>query len=209
MANEKIPALYKKYFVDKGDERRMLFEKVASLYKPVKGIYPGCFVQITPSFYIPDMTYIDADKRINKFFNDAALSAYIEANKTYSESAAVTGFQSDYSADLPLENGSYDIMFSFYAGFISQICKKYLKPGAIVVCNNSHGDSSLASADPDYRLIAVIQRNGSKFTISDKNLDSYFHKKDGSPVDKEKVLQRMIGEKFTKTAFAYVFRFAG
>ena len=205
MSSEEIPKLYKQYFLDKHDDRRMLFEKLVALYHPRKGIYPGCFVHITPSFFINDMTYIDSDKRISKFFMDEKVSSYIEANKIYRESATVKSFQADFARDLPIENNAFDIMFSFYAGFISQSCKKYLKSDGILVCNNSHGDASIAYTDEDYRLIGVIKRNGEQFNITDKDLSSYFIKRDGSPINRNKVLEKMTGENFTKKGYAYVF----
>lgn len=67
MNSIEIPDLYKKYFVDKHDERKIMFKKIKDLYQPGKGLYPGSFVHITPSFFISDMTYIDSDKRIAKF----------------------------------------------------------------------------------------------------------------------------------------------
>jgi len=200
-----IPKLYKQYFVDKNDERKMLFDKLKNLYSPGRGIYPGSFVHITPSFFISDMTYIDSDKRITKFFKDEKVLSYIESNKNYDESSVVNAFQADFSSKLPISEDSFDMMFSFYAGFISQSCKKYLKESGILICNNSHGDASIAYTDEDYKLIAVIKRTGDSFTISDKDLGEYFIKKDKSPVDREKVLRKMTGENFTKKGYAYVF----
>lgn len=207
MCSTEIPALYRKYFVDKNDERRMLFEKIKEAYTPEKGVYPGSFVHITPSFYIREMTYIDSDKRISKFFSDENVLRYVEANKSYPESAVIHGLQADFSGDLPIQEHSFDIMFSFYAGFISRSCKNYLKNGGILVCNNSHGDASIARTDGDYTLAAVIKRNGENFSITDKELSSYCVKKDGSPIDTEKVLARMVGENFMRKAYAYVFTF--
>ena len=201
------PDLYKKYFIVKSDEREMLFAETAKLFNPEKGIYPGSFVHITPSFFIPYMTYVDSDKRISKFFNDESVLEYIKIRKEYSVEPTITAFQADFSSELQILPQSFDIMFSFYAGFISRDCKKYLKNGAVLVCNNSHGDSSLAYADPDYTFIGAVKRSGNHFKISTDNLDSYFIKKDGSPIDTEKVLKRMSGENFTKKAYAYIFRY--
>ena len=111
------------------------------------------------------------------------------------------------AGNLPIATESFDMMFSFYAGFISQSCKKYLKQDGILVCNNSHGDASIAFTDPDYFLTAVVKRSGERFRISSDSLDAYFHKKDKSPIDTEKVLRRMTGENFTKKAYAYIFRY--
>lgn len=201
-----IPSLYKKYFIDKNDERKNMFEIINDLYKPQNGIYPGSFVHITPSFYVPNMTYIDSDKRINKFFTDLNIDSYIEENKVYIENFTIKHFQTNFNSKIDIKENDYDLMFSFYAGFISQSCKKYLKEGGLLVCNNSHGDSSLAFVDKDYTFIGVIKRNGNKFTFSDKKLSDYFIKKDGTKIDKDKVLLRMIGENFTKKAYAYVFK---
>lgn len=202
----KIPVLYKKYFIDKNDERKDMFEKIYKLYTPQKGIYPGSFVHITPSFYIQNMTYIDSDKRINKFFGNEDLISYIEKNKSYSTETIIQYHQSDFNSKNQINEKDFDIMFSFYAGFISRSCKKYLKEGGILVCNNSHGDSSLAAIDNDYTLVGVIKRNRDNFKISQDNLSEYFIKKDGTEIDKEKVLKSMIGENFTKKAYCYIFR---
>lgn len=201
-----IPKLYKSYFIDKDDERRELFLKVSKQYSPKRGLYSGSFVHITPSFYIPSMVYIDSDRRVGKFFLEKELLEYIKKSREYSEEPEVKGLQMDFRSELPLEKESFDIIFSFYSGFISRECKDYLKVGGILICNNSHGDSSLAYLDSDYELIGVIRRYSNNFTISSSNLTDYFHKKDGSEIDQDKVLKTMIGEKFTKVAFAYIFR---
>ncbi|WP_028975463.1 hypothetical protein [Spirochaeta cellobiosiphila] len=201
-----IPTLYKKYFVDKKDERRSLFEAIQDLYKPQKGIYPGSFVHLTPSFYIKEMTYIDSDKRISRFFDGQDILSYVNLNKTYPEPPVIQAFQADFSRQIPIEKEAFDIMFSFYAGFISQSCKQYLRNTGILVCNNSHGDASLAFSDKDYSLIAVIDWEDETFKISEEHLDRYFIKKDGTPIDRANVLQSMKGERFTREAYAYVFR---
>jgi hypothetical protein len=201
-----IPVLYKKYYVDKHGERKMLFAKIVELYNPQKGIYPGSFVHITPSFFIKEMTYIDNDKRIPGFFKDAEVLSFISKNKIYFDTPAVIWFKADFENKLPLTKNYYDIMFSFYSGFVSQSCKKYLKEDGILVCNNSHGDASIAFLDEEYILTGVIKRNGMRFTITDKNLHTYFRKKDGSNINKAKVLEKMRGENFTKKEYAYVFK---
>src|SRR6056297_395128 len=201
------PKLYKQYFVDKKEERKNLFEKLKDIYKPQKGIYPGSFVHISPSFYIQEMIYIDSDKRITKFFEDKNVSKYINLNKTYEENPRIKAFQADFSSNLSIDEYYFDIMFSFYAGFISQSCKKYLKNNGILVCNNSHGDASIAYTDEDYKLRAVVKRNGGTFSITDIDLNTYFVKRDGTSIDRSKVLNKMVGENFTKKGYAYVFSF--
>lgn len=199
------PKLYKQYFIDKNDERLELFRILKSRFNVKNGIYPGSFVHITPSIFIPEMVYVDNDKRIDKFYSDKHIKKYIESIKEYDEEVKITGFQLDYNKELPVKENYYEIMFSFYSGFILQSCKKYLKKDGILVCNNSHGDSSVAILDNDYKFIGVVERDGNNFNISDKDLDLYFAKKDGSIIDREKVLENMKGEKFTKECYAYIF----
>jgi hypothetical protein len=207
MADYHIPSLYQRFFIDKQDERKQLFMNLSQKYQPSKGLYPGSFVHITPSFFIQDMTYIDMDRRMTTFFKDKHLSSFLQANKCYTETPIVNWYNADYTESLPIEENSFDMMFSFYAGFISKDCKKYLKREGFLICNNSHGDSTLAFLDDDYVLKGVINRKGDNFSISEHNLNSYFIKKDGTTIDKEKVLKKMIGENFTKKCYAYIFQY--
>nr|WP_319473703.1 hypothetical protein [uncultured Sphaerochaeta sp.] len=207
MTDHSIPSLYQRFFIDKQDERKQLFLKLAQKHQPSKGLYPGSFVHITPSMFIRDMTYIDMDRRMKSFFEDEKVSQFLEEHKTYTESPIVSWYMADYAKPLPIEENSFDIMFSFYAGFISRDCKKYLKPEGFLICNNSHGDSTLAFLDDDYVLTGVIKRRGENFTISENDLDTYFIKKDGTRINKEKVLEKMTGEHYTKSCFAYIFQY--
>lgn len=206
MSGPEPPKLYKKYFIDKGDERRELFEKLKAQFEIHRAVYPGSFVHITPSFYIEEMMYIDSDRRVHQFFHSKSTREYIEANREYDGSVLFTGLQADFSEELDIPSGYYGALFSFYSGFVSQACKKYLKGKGILIANNSHGDSSIAFTDPDYELIGMIHRKGSRFSITDKDLDQYFRKRDGSHIDVEKVLSTMTGERFTRPAYAYIFR---
>lgn len=92
--------------------------------------------------------------------------------------------ESDYSSDLPIKEKSFYILFSFYAGFISLSCKKYLKPNGILICNSSHGPTSIAYVYQDFELIGVIKRNGNAFRIKEEDVHMYFMKKDESSINR-------------------------
>ena len=202
----KVPELYAKYFIEKNDERLKLFQILVNTYDIKKGLYPGSFVHVTPSLVIPDMVYIDSDKRCKKFFESEITRNYIEKKKQYSEPVKYLFYEADFTGDLRnLQPGS-DLLISLYAGSISQFCGKYLKKDGILVANNSHGDAALAYLNPDYELIAVINRNGERFSSSNKNLESYFIPKSGAPINKEDVIKKMRGPAYTKSAYAYVFK---
>ena len=75
--------------------------------------------------------------------------SFVVRHKVYNETPMMAFHSSSYEADLPEPNGSFDLLISLYAGFISKPCKRYLKRGGILAVNNSHGDAGLASIDPD------------------------------------------------------------
>ena len=203
--------LYSTYHIDRQDERAELFEIVEREFHPTVGLYPGCFVHVTPSFYMPRMVYVDSDKRADRFFSSGEALQLVEQRRTYSENIEITFYQKDYRKGLELQDGTLDLLVSQYAGFIGDHCKRYLRGGGILVANNSHGDAGLAATDPDYELVAVVQRRGEKFRLSYSDLNEYFiPKSQRIPNEPEafrdhlKRLGRGIG--YTKTAADYIFR---
>ncbi|VDA99574.1 hypothetical protein S1OALGB6SA_644 [Olavius algarvensis spirochete endosymbiont] len=98
------------------------------------------------------------------------------------------------------------MLISLYAGFISKPCKRYLKLGGILAVNNSHGDASLVSIDPDYELIGVIQGRGDRLRVVEEKLDAYFKPKKQTVVTEELLRKANRGIGYTKTAPAYLFK---
>jgi hypothetical protein len=85
--------------------------------------------------------------------------------------------------------------------------KKYLKKDGILVCNNSHGDASMASIDHDYELVAVYnRRSDEKFSLSEKNLTEYLIPKQKREITKEYLQKTMKGIGYTKSPSGYIFR---
>ncbi|MDP8268392.1 MAG: hypothetical protein P9L97_06655 [Candidatus Tenebribacter davisii] len=198
--------LYEKYFIKKNDDRKELFRIIKSEFNPSTGLYPGSFVHITPSFFIPKMTYVDTDKRCHNFFSDDELIQFINKKKEYKSKTVIKYLNNDFTHNISTQTDSFELLISLYAGFISKHCKKFLKLNGILVTNNSHGDASIAFTDKDFKLIGVFKRRGEKFKLIANDLEKYFIKKDGSEIDCEKVLRKMIGEGFTNTGYAYVFK---
>ncbi|MBD3422020.1 MAG: hypothetical protein GF398_18060 [Chitinivibrionales bacterium] len=200
------PDIYKEYFVEKGDERLGLFRLLTEKFSIESGLYPGSFVHITPSLVIPFMAYVDMDKRCEPFFNSDKTRAFIEKNKEYEKPATYSFHKADFSEDFKEKRGSFDILISLYAGFISKYCGVYLKKGGILLVNNSHGDAPLAFLDDRFRFIGVVKRGGNRFSYSENALDSYFIPKGNRKIDKETIENTMKGPAYTKVAYAYVFR---
>lgn len=168
--------------------------------------YPGSYVHVTPSFVYPRVVYVDADRKAKRFFADPRALAFISTHKTYPQPAEVVFYGQDYTDPFPEPEGSFDLLISLWAGFISEPCKRYLRPGGWLLVNNSHGDAGLAALDPDYQLIAVINQRQGKHRLSETNLDDYFIPKRDIQVSADDLRELGRGIGYTKTASLYLFR---
>ena len=199
--------LYKKNHLDKDYTLIGLFREIKTMFNPKKVLYPGCYIHITPSLIFPDVTYVDSFRNTNKFYESLEIKKFIEKNKEYTEKSKFKFYLQDYSKDLPEELESFDLIISLYGGFVGQAVKKYLKKGGILVCNNSHGDATMASLDSAYELIAIYNRKSDeKFTISSKNLNEYLILKKKITITKKDLEKTMKGIAYTKSPSGYVFR---
>lgn len=63
----------------------------------------------------------------------------------------------------------------------------------------------MASIDPEYELVAVLKRRGEKFSLSEKDLDSYFVPKKDIEITREYLERTMRGIGYTKRAFSFIF----
>lgn len=203
----KVPELYKKYHVDKDYTSIGLFRALNEEFEIGKVFYPGSHVHITPSLIFSDVVYADSFRNTFKFFQDKSTKEYIEQNREYNEKPRFQFYQQDYNKPFEGLNKEFDLVISQYAGFVGQAAKPYLKKGGLLVCNNSHGDASMAAIDPDYELIAVYRRYADdKFSISSKNLDDYLIPKKGNIPTKQELLKSMKGVAYTKSPSGYIFR---
>ena len=156
--------LYKKEYIDKQFERKELFILLKNKHNIRKALYPGSFVHITPSLIFPEVVYVDSDKKAKIFFEDLKpINQYIEQNKSYKEESSLCFIFQDYSVPINLPNKHFDLLISQWAGPVSQSCKRYLKPGGVLLANNSHADAGIAYLDNDYQLISVIKYSNKKF----------------------------------------------
>lgn len=188
-------------------DRYDLFEKVVRTYRIEKGIYPGSYIHITPSFLIPEMIYIDNAKKAKKFFDhEDDIKKLIDQNKCYDKETVVTYYDNDYWLALDIPHGHADLLISQYAGFVSQACKDYLKSGGILLANDSHGDATLARFDDTYVFLGVITTGKDGYEILVDHLEDYFTFKRQRPVDLEKVKVTMKGPKYKRMPDYYLFK---
>lgn len=188
-------------YVAKTGNRLKLYKLIVEKYNIKTALYPGSHIDIDPSLIIPKVTYIDNFKGAIKFFtNTNAISEYLEKNKEYNQVCEFDFIAKDYTKLDKIEK--VDLIISQYAGFVGQATKKYLNPDGILLCNDSHGDATLAKFDDDFELIGIVKSN--KIIIN--NLDDYFKLPKDKQVDLDVVKLKMKGFKYAKNAENYIFK---
>ena len=197
--------LWEKQDRHKGDRKR-LFSAVREVVDGNHVIYPGSFVDIAPSFVFPSVTYIDTDKRTPTFFSDEDGITEIITSAGGSPTAEVRFIHGDYQTDLGLAPESFDLLVSLYAGFVSNHCTDYLRVGGILLAAPSHGDVAMASIDPRYRLVGVIESRSGNYRIKTTDLDSYLVPKSEIEITPAMLHERGRGIAYTRSPFGYLFQ---
>ena len=193
--------LYKEY--SKKIDRFDLYKNVANFFDIKKALYPGSYIDITPSLYIENVLYIDNYKHTSKFFNDKkSIFYYIDNHKIYDNSSEVNFLFADYISDNLDIDYDFDLIISQYAGFVSFYTKKYLKVGGIILCNDSHWDATLNYLDDSLEFIAVLENDNLLFN----NLSSYFKRSKNKSIDIEEVKRKMKPPRYIINAENYLFR---
>lgn len=160
---------YNRFYSALNFDRAGLFELIKDEYGCNTVLYPGCSIHITPSFYFQHVVYVDISETAKEFFQDNQnILSIVDSNKKYKQSAYIQFIHNDYTKELPVRENNYDLMLSIYAGGITKSCKKYIKPGGIIVSNNHHNDAQEAMEDSSLILKALIRRKGRKYQIEEK-----------------------------------------
>ena len=187
-------------------DRRALFTAVAGSVDASAVLYPGSYVDLAPSFVWPSVTYVDVDRRAGQFFDDDdGVQQLLAEHGVAPGTHAVRFISADYSDSLDLEDGSFDLLISLYAGFISEHCTRYLRVGGTLLVNPSHGDAAMASIDPRYRLVAVVTSRSGRYSVSSRELSTYFVPKRDVEVTRASLHASGRGVAYTRSPFAYVF----
>ncbi len=206
MAALSVQQRYEKYYTGE-KARRGIFDALAAWRSPKRALYPGSVILVTASFVFPSVVYVDTDRNARRFFAELDdVVSFVERHKAYREQPRIAFHGVSYEAELDEPDGSFDLLISLYAGFISKPCKRYLQVGGILVANNSHGDAGLASIDPDYAFVGVIQGRGERLGVVEEGLDDYFIPKQEMQISEALLRKRGRGIGYTNTASAYLFK---
>ncbi|WP_062526401.1 hypothetical protein [Demequina rhizosphaerae] len=191
-------------------DRSSLFGAVRDAWHPTSALYPGSYLDLSPSTAIPAVTYVDTDRRAARYFADTALvEAELRGRGDAGAAAEVVFLALDYTAPLPLAEAHFDMLVSLYAGPVWEHCRQYLAPGGRLLANASHGDASLAALDPSLRLVAAVHHRDGRYHLDTADLDRYLVPKKRADAVAERIRRAGRGIAYTKSAFAYVFEASG
>lgn len=200
----KTAELWAKQDQHQGDRWR-LFSAVAEALDASTVLYPGCYVDVAPSFVFESVTYLDVDKRAPIFFDDIDGIREIITDHNGPTEPDISFIHADYTSRLDLPDNHFDLLVSLYAGFISEHCTQHLKVGGTLLVNPSHGDAAMASIDPRYELSGVVISRSGEYRVSATKLDTYLIPKKPQAVTAEALHEAGRGIGYTKSPFAYLF----
>ena len=187
-------------------DRSELFDAIARTWPIQRALYPGSYVDLSPSTAIPTVTYVDTDVRAAKYFADTQrVQAELSRTSHPVADAEVIFLASDYTGTLPIADHSTDLVISLFAGPVWDHCRRYLRPGGWLLANTSHGDASHAALDPSLRLVGVAHHREGRHRLSTDHLDEYLMPKRAETADPEQIRRTGRGIAYTRSAFAYVF----
>lgn len=162
---------YNHHYVQLNFERAGLFKAIRDQYVCREVLYPGCSVHITPSLYFPHVIYVDQSETAAQFFtHEKEILEFVNRNRTYKQSAHVRFLQRDYTQPLPLQEGTFDLLVSIFAGGIARSCARYLKKGGLLLTNNHQGDAFEAVRSKSFKAMARAQFQKGKYVLAEENL---------------------------------------
>lgn len=200
----KTTELWSKQDQHEGDRWR-LFSAVAGAVDAKTVFYPGCYVDVAPSFVFDSVTYLDSDRRAPGFFADTDGVAEIIASHNGPTAPDVTFIHGDYTDPLDLPDEGFDLLVSLYAGFISEHCTQHLRVGGTLLVNPSHGDAAMASIDPRYELSGVVISRSGDYRVSTTDLDRYLIPKKPQDITVDSLHASRRGVGYTTSPFSYLF----
>lgn len=191
-------------------DRSGLFGALRSARPLTRALYPGSYLDLSPSTAITSVTYVDTDRRAARFFADRSLvSAELDGRTRPGAGTDVTFLHLDYTTALPLSPAGFDLLISLYAGPVWEHCRRYLAPAGWLLANTSHGDASLAALDPTLRLVAAVHHRSGQYRLDTADLGRYLIPARPATADPEAIRRTGRGIAYTTSAFAYVFQAAG
>ncbi len=153
-----VESSYDRLYVRHDFERAGLFALLAKSFHIRSVLYPGSSIHVTPSFYFPDVTYIDLQPQAQRFFAESpALYDLISARKVYRRRMQVRFYAADYNHPIPEIGADYDLLLSLYAPKAVRACLRYLAPRGFLLTCNHFGDVAAARMMPELEPIGQVR----------------------------------------------------
>jgi SAM-dependent methyltransferase len=184
-----------------------MFEALAGMWPIERALYPGSYVDLSPSTALRSVTYVDTDPR--------ALGCFAAHDRVRAELAGRSGpgaaqevrfLAADYTQPLDVPDSSVDLLISLFAGPMWEHCHRYLRPGGWLLANGSHGEASLAALEPTLRLVAAVHHKDGRYRLVTDRLDGYLVPKRQHTANPDHIRSTGRGIAYTRTAFAYLFQ---
>mmetsp|Transcript_13397 Transcript_13397/g.26424 ORF Transcript_13397/g.26424 Transcript_13397/m.26424 type:complete len:283 (+) Transcript_13397:121-969(+) len=165
-----------------------------------KTLYPGCHRHITASLFLPSVTYIDSDAKVQGLYSDPKALAYVAANKEYEGESHMLFKHKNFDQNLGLPDGSFDLIISASAGIVSVPCGRYLKKGGFLLVSDAHYDARMAYASPKlWELYGVYDGESETFTTDTKG---HFQLKSGGCISMKEVQESIDVPEKRKRSFS-------
>ncbi|WP_304455141.1 hypothetical protein [Nocardiopsis sp. YSL2] len=194
-------------YIDHIGDRTDLYRAVAAHTGARRVLYPGSYLDLTPSYVWAHVTYLDADARARKAFQGTHATTLATRHKQYPERPRIAFVPGDYThtlAELPA--AEWDLVISLYAGPVCEHATRCLRPSGWLLANNSHADAGLAHLDPRYRLAAVLHHRSGRYHLTTHDLGRYLQPKRLPHPTREQLHTAGRGTAYTHPATSYLFR---
>lgn len=197
---------FRQYYTEMQMERGGLFATMAREYGCSTLLYPGSSFHITPSFHFRHVVYVDRSAEAQAFFAASAeVLRIVNERKQYPQAPFVRFLARDFTEELPLQEGSYDLLLALYAGGIARACQRYLGAGGLLLTNNHQDDAGQAAA-AGLRLIAVIEEKHERYVVRRNALETYLVARQKVAPDRAYVRESTPWPAYTRNADYYVFQ---
>eukprot|EP00996_Jenningsia_fusiforme_P002440 NODE_3269_length_1011_cov_29.930353_g3007_i0.p1 GENE.NODE_3269_length_1011_cov_29.930353_g3007_i0~~NODE_3269_length_1011_cov_29.930353_g3007_i0.p1 ORF type:complete len:301 (-),score=46.39 NODE_3269_length_1011_cov_29.930353_g3007_i0:107-910(-) len=140
----------------------------------VRAIYAGCHRHVTLAAYCAHTVFVDCDARIASFYADEAIADWVASRNPGATFAFL-----EASFDAPMQgiaDFSFDLLVSLSAGLASGHCARYVRPGGLLLVNDSHADARNAYVNypHHWRLVAVWSTAEGSWVDDSKVLEKCF-----------------------------------